>query len=101
MQFNLHDYRLGAIEVSDQSSTETVLFLHGWLDNAASFEPLIDEMAKLNSSLRYIALDLPGHGHSTHAKSGFYPFHDYLDVLSQVIAELKTPVHLVGHSMGH
>ncbi|WP_261833677.1 alpha/beta fold hydrolase [Vibrio ishigakensis] len=100
MQFNLNDYQLSTIEVSNDSHVETVLFLHGWLDNAASFEPLIAQMVTLNPRLRYIALDLPGHGYSSHAKSGFYPFHDYLDVLNQVITELKTPVHLVGHSMG-
>lgn len=100
MEFNLRDYQLCAIEVASSTPQQTVLFLHGWMDNAASFEPLIAEMATLNSAFRYISLDLPGHGHSSHAKSGFYPFHDYLDVLNQVMGQLDTPVHLVGHSMG-
>ena len=37
--------------------------LHGHLDNAHSFLPLL---TKLPDSYRYLALDLPGHGLSDH-----------------------------------
>ncbi|HQC73883.1 MAG TPA: alpha/beta hydrolase, partial [Candidatus Competibacteraceae bacterium] len=43
-----------------------VLAVHGWLDNAASF----DALAPLLPELRLVALDLPGHGHSAHRPPG-------------------------------
>ena len=52
-----------------------VLALHGWLDNANSFQP----MAPLLGQLDLVALDLPGHGHSDHRHStARYHFVDYL-----------------------
>ncbi|GAB7220630.1 alpha/beta hydrolase [Vibrio comitans] len=78
--------------------------LHGWLDNAASFTSLMEEMYSKNPTIQLIALDLPGHGYSSHSRSGYYPFHDYIDSLHQVISQIKNELHcpltLVGHSMG-
>ena len=37
-----------------------VLALHGWLDNAASFDALAPQLPET----RLVALDLPGHGGS-------------------------------------
>ena len=48
-----------------------VLMCHGWLDNCYSFVPLL---TKLPQNRRYIALDLPGHGHSTHKHMSCYEF---------------------------
>ena len=48
-----------------------VLLFHGWLDNCHSFLPLL---TKLPKNRRYIALDLPGHGHSSHKPNGSYNF---------------------------
>ena len=43
-----------------------VLALHGWLDNAASFVPMLPWL----SGLDLLLLDLPGHGHSSHLPPG-------------------------------
>ena len=40
---------------------EPVLALHGWLDNAASFQPLAEPLGH-----PLVALDFAGHGHSEH-----------------------------------
>ncbi|KAF4532370.1 hypothetical protein B566_EDAN003674 [Ephemera danica] len=37
--------------------------MHGWQDNAATFDPLL---AMLPSSLSVLAIDVPGHGFSSH-----------------------------------
>jgi len=75
-----------------------VLAVHGWLDNAASF----DHLAPRLPGLRLVALDLPGHGHSSHAPPGvLYPFLDYIPALHQVLAALGwARVSLMGHSLG-
>lgn len=75
-----------------------VLALHGWLDNAASFEPL----APLLDGIRLVALDLPGHGHSDHRPAGsHYHFVDYVhDVLGAADALGWERFALLGHSLG-
>jgi pimeloyl-ACP methyl ester carboxylesterase len=75
-----------------------VLALHGWLDNAASFEPL----APLLDGIRLVALDLPGHGHSDHRPAGaHYHFIDYIaDVLGAADALGWERFGLLGHSLG-
>ncbi|MEZ9628587.1 alpha/beta hydrolase [Vibrio breoganii] len=102
--FEVSDYSLSALCHEPQSPSHCVLMLHGWLDNAASFTPLIDVMRSQHPDIQLISLDLPGHGYSSHSRSGYYPFHDYIDSLHQVITELKKeldcPLTLVGHSMG-
>jgi pimeloyl-ACP methyl ester carboxylesterase len=75
-----------------------VLCLHGWLDNAASF----DGIAARLPGMRLLALDLPGHGHSQHHPAGFpYVFIDWVAVIHQVVESLGWPrLTLMGHSLG-
>ncbi len=75
-----------------------ILALHGWLDNAASFEPLFDALADFD----VVALDLPGHGASSHRLAGYdYVYVDWLhDVLDALDALGWQRAHLLGHSMG-
>jgi len=74
-----------------------ILALHGWLDNSASFTALADH---LNAPI--IAIDLPGHGYSSHLADGnWYHFVDYAVRLNEVIQKLHLEkFHLMGHSMG-
>jgi len=77
---------------------EKILCLHGWLDNAASFVPLMPWLEKYH----VVSLDMPGHGGSQHRMAGYdYVFvdwiHDVLDVLDTLDWQ---QAHLLGHSMG-
>jgi len=81
-----------------------LLAVHGWLDNAASFIPVANALlTKLeDGSLPYqlIAIDLPGHGASTH-KIGHYNFIEWVDDLYQIVKTQNWgPVTIIGHSMG-
>ncbi|MDC5840792.1 alpha/beta hydrolase [Vibrio europaeus] len=80
----------------------SVVFLHGWLDNAASFESVMASLHTLNPDWHLCAIDLPGHGLSSHKEaSNFYPFHDYIDDVYQFLANLSpNRLVLVGHSLG-
>ncbi|KFN52040.1 MAG: alpha/beta hydrolase [Arenimonas sp.] len=75
-----------------------LLCLHGWLDNAASFVPLSPWLAEFD----WVALDLPGHGASSHRAPGYdYAFADWLhDVLDVLDALGWEQADLLGHSMG-
>ena len=75
-----------------------LLALHGWLDNAASFLPLADELAAFD----LVALDLPGHGASAHRQPGYdYAFVDWIhDALDALDALGWQSAHLLGHSLG-
>lgn len=77
---------------------ERVLALHGWLDNAASF----DALAPLMDNVELVALDLPGHGRSAHRPRGaWYHFVDYgTDVIAAADALGWSEFTLLGHSLG-
>lgn len=72
--------------------------LHGWLDNAASFVPLVPYLGELD----LIALDLAGHGHSDHRPKGArYHMVDNIWDVDAVLDELEWPeCILIGHSLG-
>lgn len=76
-----------------------LLALHGWLDNAGSFDRLAPLLAERH---RVIAIDLPGHGRSGHRPPGaWYHYVDFLDEILAVLDRLGRPrVDLLGHSLG-
>ncbi|XP_054845228.1 serine hydrolase-like protein 2 isoform X3 [Eublepharis macularius] len=76
-----------------------VLCLHGWLDNANTFDRLIPLLPK---DCYYTAIDFGGHGLSSHRPPGFpYHFFDYVGDVRRVVAELKwNRFTLMGHSLG-
>lgn len=94
---------IAALEYGDaQSSSCSLVLLHGWLDNAASFQTTIEALITLNPSMHICAIDLPGHGFSSHKSAdNFYLFFDYLDDLYQLLVNISpNKLLLVGHSLG-
>lgn len=76
-----------------------VLCLHGWLDNANTFNKLIPLLPK---DCFYMAIDFAGHGLSSHRPAGFpYHFFDYVTDVRRIVAELKwNRFSIMGHSLG-
>lgn len=75
-----------------------VFMLHGWMDVAASFQFLVDALAR---DWHVIAPDLRGFGESQWQPQGYW-FWDYvadLDALGRHFSP-DAPMRLVGHSLG-
>lgn len=83
---------------SDNQPRHRLLAAHGWLDNANSFVPLMP----LLHDVDLVALDLPGHGYSSHLPIGAnYHFVDTPNALMQVADSLSwQEFHWLGHSLG-
>jgi pimeloyl-ACP methyl ester carboxylesterase len=78
---------------------QPILAMHGWLDNAGSFDPLMQLLPPTTSLL---ALDLPGQGKSSHYPKGL-PFHITEDIVSlrRIVRHYGwKKITLLGHSMG-
>lgn len=103
--FNTTSTQFSALTVNN-SSKKIILCLHGWLDNAASFLPLLRELTNLDETclgeFKIIAIDLPGHGKSSHKSAdAHYHFIDWVyDVLVLCETNNWSSIHIVGHSMG-
>lgn len=76
---------------------EPILALHGWLDNAASFEPLAAHLGR-----PMVALDISGHGHSDHRPNEVAThLVDHVRDVKAVVDQLGWErFTLMGHSMG-
>ncbi|MCP4753061.1 MAG: alpha/beta hydrolase [Proteobacteria bacterium] len=91
------NFRFGAKRWGKRSGIP-ILALHGWLDNAASF----DRLAPLLLNFQFVALDFSGHGMSDHRPRGMhYFFVDYVADIVAVADELGWgEFALIGHSLG-
>ncbi|XP_017287580.1 serine hydrolase-like protein [Kryptolebias marmoratus] len=76
-----------------------VLCLHGWADNCGTFNTLIPLLPK---DFRYVAMDLPGHGCSSHRPPGVqYMFPSYVMDVRRVVDALQwSKFSIIAHSMG-
>ncbi|MGQ7847496.1 alpha/beta fold hydrolase [Granulosicoccus sp. 3-233] len=73
-----------------------LLCLHGWLDNANSFVPMMPFLPAFD----LVAIDLPGHGYSDALPQG-YAMHELYYQVTRVIEALGwSDCHVVGHSLG-
>ncbi|CAF4772951.1 unnamed protein product [Pieris macdunnoughi] len=82
-----------------QENQRPVLALHGWQDNAGTWDPLAP---MISDKLPILAIDFPGHGHSSWIPPGFqYSPWD----LPRLILTIKDyfkwdKISILGHSMG-
>lgn len=96
-RFNVNG-RLMAARCWHDSNKPPILALHGWLDNAASFDLLAPQL----SDYYIVALDFAGHGYSAHRPQGArYHLVDHVDDVLAVVKQLGwQKFSLMGHSMG-
>jgi len=98
IEIELPHLRLAARAWGDPALPK-LLAVHGWLDNAASFDALAPLLC---GHFHIVALDLAGHGRSAHRPPGlWYHYVDYLgDVLAAADALGWQHFSLLGHSLG-
>jgi pimeloyl-ACP methyl ester carboxylesterase len=85
------------LHIQTTGSGPTVLFVHGLDSNADVWTPVIEML----DDHKCVAIDLPGHGDSPISDDpAAYEREALLNELDQVLAELDSPVVLVGHSLG-
>jgi pimeloyl-ACP methyl ester carboxylesterase len=94
------DYKALQLAVVEHGAIDApvILALHGWQDNAASFEPLAAQLG----DYRILAPDLPGHGRSAwrHPQAG-YGISSYLEEMLALLDHLALESCVfMGHSMG-
>lgn len=75
-----------------------VLAIHGWLDNSASFAPMTQHL----DDIHFIALDIAGHGHSSHIAPGlaYNIWQDIGDIFAIADSLGWQEFNLIGHSRG-
>lgn len=83
-------------------SAHTIIALHGWQDNAASFYALGSALAAQSKwQVQLLAIDLPGHGHSdAFPLTQGYSLWDYAQSILLWVQQLNKPVWFLGHSLG-
>jgi pimeloyl-ACP methyl ester carboxylesterase len=96
-RFNVNG-RVMAARCWHDSNKPPLLALHGWLDNAATFDLLAPQL----DDYYIVALDFAGHGYSSHRPKGVrYHLVDHVDDVVAVLKQLGwTKFSLMGHSMG-
>ncbi len=80
-----------------------LVLVHGWMDVGASFQFVVDALAEVEGSERFVlAPDWRGFGRTEAPPVDSYWFPDYLGDLDALLDALLPgqPIDLVGHSMG-
>ena len=78
---------------------QSFIGLHGWLDNANTFDKLAP---LLPENIRFVAIDFPGHGQSSHRWPGMgYDNLEYVADVKKIVSQLRWErFSIIGHSMG-
>lgn len=87
-----------AMRVHHAGAPRRVFAVHGWLDNAASFDALAAHLP----DCEIVAVDLVGHGRSDHrSRDAWYHAVDYLDELLELLDAFGWQRSVwLGHSLG-
>ncbi|KAG8235117.1 hypothetical protein J437_LFUL014380 [Ladona fulva] len=82
-----------------RTDRKPLLGLHGWQDNAGTFDRLIPLLPK---DISVLAVDLPGHGLSSwYPSSVFYNPQQLLTTIRMIVMHFKwDSISILGHSMG-
>ncbi|MGH3673099.1 MAG: alpha/beta fold hydrolase [Pseudonocardiaceae bacterium] len=90
--------RLVLYRQGPREAAPTVVFVHGWVLDARTWEPVANSLASTHPVVRY---DLRGHGRSGPVGPGTATIAQLADDLADLLgAEVEGPVVLVGHSLG-
>ncbi len=89
--------RIRAVRNNAHAPTR-LLCIHGWLDNRASFLPMLPFL----QSIECVAVDMAGHGSSAHRNhDSLYHYIDFVRDIKLIMDALQwEQCHLIGHSMG-
>ena len=91
------DYKGTSVFYSDEGKGNSIVLLHGFLENSTMWDALKPELIKRN---RVICIDLLGHG-KTECFGYVHSMDLIADVVSKVLIRLKIRRSIfVGHSMG-
>lgn len=82
--------------VAGEDAPVKLLCLHGWLDNANSFLPMMPLLPEID----LVAIDMPGHGYSDHLDSTYNVPDSAFWVAATIKAIGWESCHLAGHSLG-
>lgn len=79
---------------------QPILAIHGWQDNAGSFDPLSPLL--INEDTSILCIDLPGHGLSSHYPAGhYYSIWDGVFAVRRIVKHFKwNNIKILGHSLG-
>ncbi|CAG9763232.1 unnamed protein product [Ceutorhynchus assimilis] len=80
---------------------QPIIAIHGWQDNAGTFDKLAPLLKNKGHSL--LCIDLPGHGFSSHLPPGhkYYIWWDGVHYLRRIVKYYKwTNITILGHSLG-
>lgn len=98
IQLTIDDRVIAGIRQRDKDHPDLpkMLCVHGWLDNANSFVPMMPYLP----SFDVVAIDLPGTGYSDPLPGGYH-MHELTYQLCRVMNALEwDQCHLTGHSLG-
>lgn len=91
------EYKGINIFYTDEGKGNTIILLHGFLENATMWEPFISTLSKKN---RIVCIDLLGHG-----KTGCLGYIHTMELMAETVGAVLNHIKinrltLIGHSMG-